>query len=109
MRLTDHHVAGTKRQPKPNTCPYYLAVKAKTLQLGNTHMTCGKTWRTEQVSPDRSTDRGGMPWRATTAIKPDVMSITTSGPKTADGLHPHYVATWADIEAPHIPFASLMK
>ena len=30
MRLTDHHVAGTKRQPKPNTSPYYPAVKAET-------------------------------------------------------------------------------
>jgi hypothetical protein len=109
MRLTDHHVAGTKRQPKPNTCPYYLAVKAKTLQLGNKHMTCGETWRTEQVGPDQSTDRGGMPWRATTAIKPDITIITAPGLKTADELNPNYVATWPDIEAPHTPSASLMK
>ena len=34
---------------------------------------------------------------------------TMSEPKTADGLHPSYVATWPDIEAPHTPFASLVK
>ena len=29
MRLTDHHVAGTKRQLKPNTSPHYLAVRTE--------------------------------------------------------------------------------
>ena len=109
MRLTDHHVAGTKRQLKPNTSPHYLAVKTETQQLGDTHMTCGMTWKTEQVRPDRSMDRGGVPRCATMAIRPDVTNITTPGPKTADELHPSYVATWPDIEVPHTPSASLMK
>ena len=42
-RLTDHHVAGTKRQLMPNTSPYYLAVKVETQQLGDIYMTCGRT------------------------------------------------------------------
>ena len=29
-RLTDHHVAGTKQQLKPNTNPHYLVVKVET-------------------------------------------------------------------------------
>ena len=52
MRLTDHHVAGTKRQLKPYTSPHYLPVKTETQQLGDTHMTRGMTWKTEQVRPD---------------------------------------------------------
>ena len=43
MRLIDHHVARTKRQLKPNTRPSYLIIKAETQQLGDTHMTCGRT------------------------------------------------------------------
>ena len=34
MRLTEHHVVGTKRQLKPNTSPPYLTVKAEIKQLG---------------------------------------------------------------------------
>ena len=45
----------------------------------------------------------------TMAIKPDVIIILTPGPRTADGLHPSYVATWPDIVAPLTHFASLMK
>ena len=67
-RLTDHHVAGTKRQLKPNTSPYYLALKKETQQLGEIRMTYGKTWKIEQVRVDRSTDRGDVPKRARTAI-----------------------------------------
>ena len=109
MRLTDHHVAGTKRQLEPNTSPHYLAVKTEAQQLGDTHMTYGMTWKIEQVRPDQCTDRGGMPRCATMAIRPDMTNITTPRPKTADELHPSYVTTWPDIEAPHIPFASMMK
>ena len=43
MRLVDHHVAGTKRQLKPNTSPYYLALKAEIKQLRDIHMTYVKT------------------------------------------------------------------
>ena len=43
MRLTDHHVTGTKWQLKPNTGPYYLAVKVETQHFRETHMTCGRT------------------------------------------------------------------
>ena len=109
MRLTDHHVAGTKRQLKPNTSPHYFPIKIETQQLGDTHMTCDMTWKTEQVGLDRSMDHGGVPRCATMAIRPDLTNITTPEPKTADELHPSYVATWPGIEAPHTPFASLMK
>ena len=67
------------------------------------------TWKTEQVRPDRSIYRGGVPRRATMAIRPDVTNITMSGPNTADELHPSYIVTWPDIEVPHTPSASLMK
>ena len=50
MRLTDHHVAGTKRQLELNASPHYLSVKAEIKQLGDIHMTCGRTWTVEQVS-----------------------------------------------------------
>ena len=47
MWLTDHHVAGTKRQLKPNTSPYHLCVKVETQQLTDTHITYGRTWKIE--------------------------------------------------------------
>ena len=72
-------------------------------------MTCGMTWKKEQVRQDQSMDHGGGPQRAMMAIWLNVTNITTSGPKTADELHPSYVTTWPDIEAPHTPFASLTK
>ena len=109
MRLTDHHVAGTKRQVKPNTSPYYLTVKAEIKQLEDIHMTCGRTWTVEQVRTDRFMDHGDVPRCATTAIRLNVTIITTPRPKIADEIHPSYVVTWPDIEAPHTPFASLMK
>ena len=68
MRLTDHRVAELKRQLSPNTSPHYLVVKTETQQLGDTHVTCGKTWIVEQVRPDRSKDRRGVPRRASMAI-----------------------------------------
>ena len=43
MRLTDHHMAETKRQFKPNTSPHYLVVKTEIQQLKDIHMTCGMT------------------------------------------------------------------
>ena len=42
MRLTDHHMVGTKRQPKPNTSPYHLAAKTETKLLRDTHMISGR-------------------------------------------------------------------
>ena len=72
-------------------------------------MTCGATWKIERVRQDQSMDHGGVPRCATMAIRLNVTNITTSGPKTADELHLSYVTTWPDVEAPHIPFASLMK
>ena len=65
---TDHHVVVTKRQVKPNTSPYYLAVKVETQHLGDIRMTYVRTWTIEQVRTDRSTDHEGVPRRATTAI-----------------------------------------
>ena len=109
MRLTNHHVAGTKRQLKPNTSPHYLAVKTDIQQLGDAHMTYGMTWRTEQVRPDRSTDHGDVPGCTTTATLPDITNTTLFGPNTGRQLHPSCVATWPDTEAPHTPSASVMK
>ena len=109
MRLTDHHVVGIKRQLKPNTSPPHLIVKAEIKQLVVIHMTFGRTWTVEQDIPDRSTDCEDVPRHATTTIYSDVTSLVTLGPKTADGLHLRYVATWPDIEAPHTLFASLTK
>ena len=43
MQLTDHHVAGTKRQLKRNNCPPCLIAKAEVNQLTVTHMTFDMT------------------------------------------------------------------
>ena len=72
-------------------------------------MTFDRTWTAEQEIPDRSTDHEDMPRHVTTAIYLDVTSLITPGPNAADELHPSYVTTWPDIEAPHTPFASLTK
>ena len=109
MQPTGHHVAVIKWQLKSNTSPCYLAEKVETQQLGDIRTTYGMTWKIEQVRQDRSTDRGGVRRRATTAIQPDATNINTPEPKTADELHPSYVASWPDIEASHTPSASLMK
>ena len=109
MRLTDHHVVGTKRQLKPNTSPPHLTVKAETKQLGDIHMTCYKTWTVEQARTDRSMDHGDVPQHAITAIQPDAAIILTPGPRTAHRLHPSYVVTSPDIKASHTHFASLTK
>ena len=109
MRLTNHHAVRIKRQLKPNTSPLHLTVKAEIKQLGDIPTTCGKNWTIMQDILDRSTDREDMPRHVTTATYSDVTSLVTPGPKTADGLHPSCVATWPDIEAPHIPSASVMK
>ena len=52
MRLTDHHVVGTKWQLKPNTSPPHLTVKAEIKQLGVIHMTFGRAWTVEQDIQD---------------------------------------------------------
>ena len=109
MRLTDHHVVGTKWQLKPNTSPPHLTVKAEIKQLGVIHMTFDRTCTVEQDIPDRSTDREDAPRHATTAIYSDVTNLVTPGPKTADALHRSYIAMRPDIEAPHTLFASLTK
>ena len=72
-------------------------------------MTYDRTWKIEPIRPDQSTDHGGVPRREKTAIKPGTTSITTSGLKTAYGLHPNSVVTWPDIEVPHTPYALLMR
>ena len=41
-------------------------------------MTYDMTWKIEQVRPDQSMDRGGMPPCATMAIRLDMTNITTS-------------------------------
>ena len=93
----------------PNTSPPRLIVKAEIKQLLVIHMTFGRTWTVEQDIPDRSTDREDVPRHMTTSIYSDVTSLVTPGPKTTDGLHRSYVATWPDIEALQTLFASLTK
>ena len=109
MRLTDHHVVGIKRQFKPNNSPPHPKEKIDIKQLGVIYTTLGRTWIVEQDKPDRSTDREDVPRHATSATYSDVRSLVTPGPKTADGLHLSYVATWPNIEAPHTHSASLTK
>ena len=58
--LTDHHVAGTERQLKPNTSPHHLAVEAEKQRLQDTPMTYDRTWTIEPVRPDQYIDQGGM-------------------------------------------------
>ena len=109
MRLTDHHLAGTKRQLKPNTRPPHLAVKARIKQLGVVHTTFDRTGTAEQDTQDRSTDREDVPRHATMTTYSDMTNLATPGPKTANGLHRRYVAVWPNIEAPHTLFASQTK
>ena len=106
---TDHHVAGTERQLKPNTSPHHLAVKAEKQQLKDTHMTYDRTWRIGKVRPGQSTDRGGVLRRERWDIKPGAINTTNPGLKTAYGLHLNCVVTWPDTEVPHTPYASLMR
>ena len=42
--LTDHHVAGTEWQLKPNTSPHHLTVEAERQRLQGTLTTYDKTW-----------------------------------------------------------------
>ena len=109
MRLTDHHAVGIKRQLKPNNSLPHPNEKIEIKQLGVIHMTLGRSWIVEQNIPDRSTDRKDVPRHATSATYSDVTSLVTPGPKTTDGLHLSYVATWPNIEAPHTHSASLTK
>lgn len=104
--LTDHHVAGTERQPKPNTSSRHLAVKEGGQRLQNTHMTYDMTWKIEPVRPDQFMDQGGVSQREKMAVRPGVTSITSPGAKTAYVLHPNCVMTQPDTEAPHTPYAS---
>ena len=107
--LTDHHVAGTERQLKPNTSPHHLAVKAEKQQLGDTLMTYVRTWIIEPVRPGQSMDQGGVPKREKMAIRPGMTNTTSPGLKTAYRLHPNCVVTLLDTEAPHTPYASPMR
>ena len=54
-------------------------------------------------------DREGMPRHATMATYSDMTNLATPEKKTANGLLRNYVAVWPNKEAPHTPFASLMK
>ena len=94
--LTDHHVAGTNRQLKPNTSPPRLIATAEVNQL-----------TIKQDIPDRSTDREDVPRHTTTAIYSDVRNLVMHGLKAADGLHQSYVTIQPDIEVPHTLIASL--
>ena len=93
MRLTDQRVAEIKWQFSPNTSRHCLAEQIETQQLGDTHMTCGTTWRTEQARLDRYMDRGGASQYTTTATTPNITNTNLSGPNTIDQLSPSCVAT----------------
>ena len=107
--LTDHHTTGIERQLKPNTHLHHPAVKVERQQLQHTLTTNDMTWIMEPVRPDQYMDHGGRPEREKTAIKPSATSTTSPGLKAAYGLHPNYVVTLSDTEAPHTPYASKMR
>ena len=108
--LTDHCVAGTERQLKPNTSPHHLAVEVERQRLQDTRMTYDRTWTIGPVIQDQSMDQRNMLQRERkTAIRPGATDITTQGPKTAYGLHPNCVVTWPDTKVPHTPYASSMR
>ena len=106
---TDHHVAGTERQLKPNTRLHHPTVKVERHQLQDTLMTYGRTWLIEPDIPDQSMDQGGAPQREKKAIRPGATSTTSPRPKTAYGLHPNCVVMFPDTKAPHTHYASPMR
>ena len=107
MRMTDHHVDGTKRQFKPNTSLPRLIAKSEVNQLTVIHMTFDMP--TPQDIPDRSTNREDVPRHVTVAIYSDMTDLVMRGLKVADGPHQSYVTIWPDIEAPHNLIASPTK
>ena len=109
MWPTDPNAVGIKRQLKPNSNPPHPNEKTEIKQLGVIHTTLSRTWTVEQNIPNRSTDHEDVPRHATSATYSDGTSLVMLGPKTADGLHLSYVATWPNIEAPHTHSASLTK
>ena len=109
MRQADHNLVRIKRQLKLNTSPSHLAVKARIKQLGVVDTTFDMTWTVEQDTQDRSTDREDVLRHATSATCSNGTSLVTPGPKTEDGLHLSYVATWPNIETPHTHSASQTK
>ena len=106
---TDHHVAGTERQLKPNTSPHHLVVKAEKQQLGDTLMTYVGAWTIEPARPGQSTDQGGVPKRDKTTIRLGTTKTTPPGLKIAYGLHLNCVVTLPDTKAPQTPYASPMR
>ena len=112
MQLTDltgHLMVGTERQLKPNTNLHHLALEAEKQRPQDARMTCDRTWTIEPVIPYQFMDHEGVHQRETTTIKLGTTHTTPHGPKTAYGLHPNCVVTSPDTEAPHTPYASLMK
>ena len=109
MDLTDHLVAGTERQLKPNTSPHHLALEAERKRLRDTRTTYDRTGTTEPVIPDQSMDQEGVHQREKTTIKPSATSTTSPRPKTAYGLHLNCVVMSPDTEGLHTPYASPMR
>ena len=109
MRQVADNSVRIKKQLKPNTRPPHLAVKTRITQLMAVQTTSDETRIVEQDTQDQSMDREGMPRHATRATYSDVTNLATPETKTANGLLRNYVAVWPNIEAPHTPFASLMK
>ena len=42
-------------------------------------------------------------------VTPDTLKVNPAGPNTADKTHMNCVMIYPDTEAPHTPYASLMK
>ena len=109
INQTDHHVDGTNRPITSNTSLHHLALEAERQQLQDARTTCDRSWTIDPVIPDQSMDQGGVHQCGKTAIRPGATSTTSPGPETAYGLHPNYVLTLPDTEAPHTPYASPMR
>ena len=107
--LTDHHMAGTERQLKPNTSPHPLTEEARRQHLWATHMTCNGTWPIKPVRLDQSMDQEVMPRLEITDMKPGVMNITIFGINTELRCHPISAVRLHDIEAPSTPCALSMR
>ena len=109
MNQTGHHMDGTERPLRPNSNPHHLVIEAERQRLQDTPTTYDRTWTIEQAKPDQSMDQGGEPQREMTTIKPGATGITSHGPKTKHECHPNFVVTLPDTEAPHTPYALLMR
>ena len=109
MRLIDHLMAETERHISPKSSPHPAATQTKIPRPGATRRTCEIYWKTEQNMQDQSTDHGGAHQHATMIVTPDTLKANPTEPNTADKTRMNHVAIYPGTEAPHTPYASLMK